>query len=216
MKKIMFLPVLFGFLISFCPNVQAQILDDDEYTAPAKTSDTPYIAGEADKDEELFNELFSDFPEEERDITKVKTFDDAISRAAEQIKKNNLTEKTVDKEPELPPLTGDMVIGITKNSFKIFRDISGRTKCTFSVTLKSTLNREIRLMGLNLVFPHRTFAYIFRKVPAEGSQQHTVTTMGDICYNIADAPDIKIHSCKIRGVMGSECARRISWINDIE
>lgn len=215
MNKMMFLPVLFGLLLGFYPNARAQMLDEDEFTTPAQTSSS-HSVNENDENEELFNELFSDYPESERDITKVKTFDDAISKAAEQLHNNKVTETATDDAQDLPPLSGDLVIGITRNSFKIFRDISGKTKCTFRVTLKSTLNRELRLMGLNIIFPHRTFAYVFRRVPAEGSQQRTVTTMGDICYNIADAPDINIHLCKIRGADGSECAKRISWTSDIE
>lgn len=216
MMRVVFFSVLFAFLLTFSPDVNAQVLDDEEYNLPQKTSLSSSLPDENNEDEELFNELFSDYSESERDITKVKTFDDAISKAAEKLKNNKVTESDVYEEQTLPPLNGDMVIGITKNSFKIFRDISGRTKCTFSVTLKSTLNREIRLMGLNLIFPHRTFAYVFRRVPAEGSQKHRITTMGDICYNITDAPDINIHLCKIRGAMSSECAKRISWVSDIE
>ncbi len=194
MKKYAVLCILTIFLIMFSIYAHAQILDDDN-----------------SNDDALFNEIFSDYPETERDITAIKTFDDAISKAASEIKKTDILNEDNLASQELPPLTGNMVIGLKKGSFKIFRDISGKTKCSFEVTLKSDLDREIRILGLNLIFPHRTFAYVFRKIPAHGAQDRKITTMGDICYNMEGAPDITIHSCKIKGTPGSECAKRITW-----
>lgn len=205
MRKTVALFILAAF-ISFCYNAHAQILDDE---VDSTLSDTT-------SEDTLFDEIFSDYSETERDITKVKTFDDALSRTADEIKKTDILNNDILVPQELPPLTGNMVIGLKKGSFTIFRDISGRTKCSFIVTLKSNLDREVRLLGLNLVFPHRTFAYVFRKIPANGSQDRKITTMGDICYNLVGVPDINIHSCKIRGVLGSECAQRITWTDSIE
>ncbi len=206
MKKYAVMYILLVLLIISTPYcAKAQILDDDPTAETASVSDS---------DEALFNEIFSDYPETERDITNVKTFNDAISKTAAELKKTDILDESAPILQELPPLTGNMTIGLKKGSFTIFRNISGKTKCSFIVTLKSDLDREIRIMGLNLIFPHRTFAYVFRKVPAHGSQDRKITTTGDICYNMEGAPDISIHSCKIKGTPGSECAKRITWTTD--
>ena len=191
--------ILFILFFVFCciPLGFAQILDDED------------ASGE---DEELFNEMFSDYSETEKDVTKVKNFGDIIDRASDVLKQadTSLAEEDDDEEP-LAPIEGDLFIGVTKGSFKTFADIRGKTACSFNITLKSTLNYDIKTMGLYLVYPKRSFAFMFFDVKANSSQEKTIRTSGDICYNMAGAPDIDIHKCKIYGASNRECSNRIKW-----
>lgn len=214
MKKILSLVTLFILATSFSNVIYAQILEDEDNSIFEQNQPTNKTV----EDDALFDELFSDFPDTEKDITQVKTFDDVVSRASAQVKTQNNDDSSsfVMSPQQLPPLTGDMYIGITKNSFKVFKDMAGRTKCKFSVTLKSNLDRSIKIMGLSLVYPKTSFAFIFKEVPANGKQVHYITTTDNICYTIAGVPDIDIHKCKIRGATGEECAQRLKWSDDME
>ena len=94
--------------------------------------------------------------------------------------------------------------------------MSGRTRCAFDVVLKSELEKNIKTMGLNLVYPNRAFAFIFRDVPSNDKQIRHITTSGDICYTMSNTPDIYINLCKIRETLASDCIKHIKWSNTLE
>ncbi len=207
MKELYFGIALIAAVCCFGHGAKAQILEDDT-AAPSATGP---ILDDTDKSEALFNEMFSDFPETERDVDKSISFGDAVDKTTNAVKKSGVPLSQRPTAVKYPPLKGDMAIGISKGSFKIFSDMSGRTKCSFSVTLKSGLDRELRIMGLRLVFPKQAFAFIFKKVPTNGVQERFITTTGDFCYNLSGIPDIDINICQIRGALDNECAKRIKW-----
>ena len=210
LKSVLF--IIFSYFILIC-GASAQILDDEA----EDTSQNSNVSDSTDQDEALFNELFSDFPETEKDITNIKTFDDALDRPADIIRESIANEPEVleQKTTQAPPLTGDIYIGITNGSFSISKNIRGETTCTFSVTIKSELNHDIRVMALNLVYPYRNFAFIFRNVPGNTYQERFIRTGGDICYDLDGVPDIHINKCKILAASSSECAARLKWTKDI-
>lgn len=192
--------------LRFLNAAQAQLLDDE-------------VIDDTDKSEALFNEMFSDYSETEKDVTKVKTFDDVISRGADIIKNSDVTisdEVSVNTQPQFLPLSGNMFIGIAPGSFKIFKDIANRITCSFQVVLNSELDRDISFLGLNLIYPNRSFAFMFKDIPPHGSQTRAITTRGDICYSLTGTPDIDIHLCKIRSAAGSECVQRLKWDENIK
>jgi hypothetical protein len=186
------------FLIS-CPHLNAQVLDDGTASAPSSLE-------VEDVDDTLFDEMFSEFSETEKDVTLKKTFDDALNAGS--------TAPTGDYGGILP-LNGDMQIGVTNGSFRIFQDVYGRTSCTFTVTLISHLDRGIKIMGLNLIYPKRNFAFVFKDIPENGTQVKTITTRGDICYNLSGVPDIRINKCRIFNASSGECTKRIVWNDTI-
>ena len=209
LKNILF--VVVSYFI-FLQSATAQVLDDFE-----DSDQDANVVRDAEEDEALFNELFSDFSETERDITNVKTFDDALDRPAEIIRESISTspeifEQTVKKAP---PLEGDIYIGLTNGSFSISKNRNGEALCSFSVTIKSELNHDIRTMALNLVYPYRYFAFVFRDVPANSYQERFIRTAGDICYDLDIVPDIQINRCNILAAGRDECAARIKWTKDI-
>ena len=192
----------------------AQILDDD---MPA-SSDNSSVSSEADNDEALFNELFSDYSETDRDITKIKDFNDALDQTANIIQNADpqiAQTPEVEKE-KLPPVEGDLLIGVTNGTFRITKNALGEPACSFSITLKSTLNRKIRTIALNLVYPYRTFAFIFTNIPENGSQEKFIRTSGDICYNLVGVPDIDINKCRIWATDSKECAARMKWDENLK
>lgn len=207
MKKVC-LFILFALSLSCSLSARAQLLDDD---FPSNQNTT-------DNSDALFGEIFDDFSETEKDITKVKTFDEAVDVFAEEIKKNTPADNTpVQESFQITPLKGEMFIGIQKNSFRIFRDMSGQSRCSFSVTLKSDLEKDIKLLALNLVYTKKVFAFVFKDVPAGKMQLRHITTGGDICYRMAGiVPDINIHKCKIRATLAKDCAEHIKWSDDLE
>lgn len=206
MKKYSIIFFMLFALLSF--QVSAQILDDDFAQDTNQELESDY-----DKTDALFNEMFVEFPDSEKDISKTDSFDDAITRATVIAKdKGNINFET---ETDYPPLQGDMYIGIKDGSFKIFQDIMKKTTCTFTVVLNSNLDRSIKRMGLSLIYPKAPFAFIFRDVPSNGSQTRYITTTGDICYNISGVPDISINMCRIRQASGKECMNRLKWKDDI-
>ena len=150
--------VRFLFLFSVCffcyaISLSAQVLDDE----PVKKGAT---LDETDKDEALFNELFSDYSEEDRDITKIKTFDDAMDRVASYIDITDIKSNPEVKEKALPPLEGDILVGITRNSFVIGQNSLNQPVCFFTVTLKSNLTRYIKVLGLNLLYKNHSFHFL--------------------------------------------------------
>ena len=192
----------------------AQILDDD---MPASSGDSS-VSSEADKDEALFNELFSDYSETDRDITKIKDFNDALDQTANIIQNADpqiAQTPEVEKE-KLPPVEGDLLIGVTNGTFRITKNALGEPACSFSITVKSTLNRKIRTIALNLVYPYRTFAFIFTNIPENGSQEKFIRTSGDICYNLVGVPDIDINKCRIWATDSKECAARMKWDENLK
>lgn len=191
--------ICFGLII---PQGNAQILDDEA----------------TDSDEELFNEMFSDYSETEKDVTKVKDFGEIIERAGDVLKEvDKVQEASKQQQNEVtPPLEGELSIGITKGSFKTYAGFHGRPTCSFGVTLNSTFNLDIKILGLYLTYPKRSFAFVFFDVKANSGQEHFIETSGDICYNIAGVPDIEIHKCKIYGASSKECSQRIKWDENIE
>lgn len=210
MKKLAFIVTVFILSLGVISQSKAQLLEEDA----GLSASSPSIS--AVDDETLFDEMFSDVPDTEKDITKVKTFDDAIDRISQEIKKNQQEEDTVSEQIPITPLQGEMFVGIQKGSFKIFRDISGRSKCSFNVMLKSDLDKDIKAMGLNLVYPKRVFAFVFKEVPSKQFQLRRITTAGDICYNMTEAPDISINICKIKGTLASDCIKHIKWSDNLE
>lgn len=196
--------------------VQAQVLDAEEAPDAAAPAPARLSFDETDKNEALFNEMFGDHPEIREDAENTGNFENTAQKAAERIKQTGATAPSVSADGILKPLNGDMLIGVSKGSFKVFQDMTGRTNCTFGVTLKSNLDRELKTMGLQLVYPHRVFAFIFRNVAEKGSQERFITTTGDICYNLAGVPDIEVNLCRIKNAADNECAKRIKWSNDLE
>lgn len=196
--------------------VQAQVLDAEEAPDAAAPAPAGLSFDETDKNEALFNEMFGDHPEIREDAENTGNFENTAQKAAERIKQTGATAPSVSADGILKPLNGDMLIGVSKGSFKVFQDMTGRTNCTFGVTLKSNLDRKLKTMGLQLVYPHRVFAFIFRNVAEKGSQERFITTTGDICYNLAGVPDIEVNLCRIKNAADNECAKRIKWSNDLE
>lgn len=192
----------------------AQILDDD---MPASSGNSS-VSSEADNDEALFNELFSDYSETDRDITKIKDFNDALDQTANIIQNSDpqITQTPEPEKEKLPPIEGDLLIGVTNGTFRISKNALGEPACSFSVTLKSTLNRKIRTIALNLVYPYRTFAFMFTNIPENGSQEKFIRTSGDICYNLVGVPDIDINKCRIWATDSKECAARMKWDENLK
>lgn len=206
MKKLAIIAIIFILSLGFISQPYAQLLDEDE-SSPFSTQND---------DDTLFDEMFSDFSDTEKDITKVKTFDDAIDQLSQEISKKQAETNTVVAPTPIEPLQGEMFIGIQKGSFKIFRDMSGRSRCSFNVALKSDLDKDIKALALNLVYPKRVFAFVFKDVPSSQTQLKRITTTGDICYNMAGVPDISIHICKIKGTLASDCIKHIKWSDSLE
>lgn len=195
---------LYVFLLCFglvIPQGNAQILDDEA----------------ADGDEELFNEMFSDYSETEKDVTKVEDFGDIVEKAGEVLKKVETSKASSSQVMinDLPPIDGDLFIGISKGSFRTYSGYHGEPACSFGVTLNSTLNLDIQILGLYLTYPKRSFAFTFFDVKSNSGQEHTIRTSGDICYNLTGVPDIEIHKCKIYGASNKECSMRLKWDKDI-
>lgn len=208
MKKIVSFSIVFILSLGIISQSYAQLLDEE--------ADVSSPSAYTDNDEALFEEMFSDVPDTEKDITKVKTFDDAIDHLSQEIKKDKQSAEQIPVQIPVTPLEGEMFVGIKKGSFKIFRDMSGRSKCSFAVILKSDLDKDIKAMALNLVYPKRVFAFVFKDVPSKHSQTRYITTAGDICYNLTGAPDINIHICKIKGTLASDCIKHIKWSDTLE
>ena len=202
------------WLFALISPVNAQVLDEE--TTQDASSFGELMFDEADKNEALFKEMFGDHPEIRKDTEATEDFGNAARKAAEKIKQTDAMASTASSDGIIKPLNGDMLIGVSKGSFKIFQDITGRTNCTFGVTLKSNLDRELRIMGLRLVYPHRVFAFIFRDVAAKGAQERFITSSGDICYNLTGVPDIELNLCRIKNAADNECAKRIKWSDDLE
>lgn len=208
MRIVAFFSIVFTLSLGIISQSYAQLLDEEaEVSSPLAYPDN---------DEILFDEIFSDVPDTEKDITKVKTFDDAIERLSQEVKKDQQAEEKLPAQIPVTPLKGEMHIGIQKGSFQIFKDMSGRSRCSFAVILKSDLDKDIKTMALNLVYPKRIFAFVFKDVPSGESQMRHITTAGDICYNMTGAPDISIHICKIKGTLASDCIKHIKWSDTLE
>ena len=209
MKKRGVILIVFALSLLFSTQVCAQLLDDED--------DNTFSSGITNTDDDaLFDEMFSEFSETEKDVTKVKTFDDAISALAQSVEKKESQPEEEWKPAEIQPLQGEMFIGIKKGSFRIFRDMSGRTRCAFDVVLKSELEKAIKTMGLNLIYPNRSFAFVFRDVPPNDRQIRRITTSGDICYTMSTPPDININLCKIKETLASDCIKHIKWSDTLE
>lgn len=202
----------------FAAPAYAQILDEE----PLNNAPQPVLPNtesnelSVDETEAMFNEMFQEHSEEDRNPEKSGTFENYVDDAAQAAQKAGVLSATTSASSVLEPLTGDMFIGVTKGSFKIFQNARGQTMCSFAVTLKSNLDRDLNAMGVRLVYPKRSFAFVFRKVAANGAQERYITTNGDICYDLTGVPDIEVNLCRIRRAMDNECAKRLKWSDDIE
>ena len=194
----------------FVNGAYAQILDDD-----VGSTQNNIILDDSEDEEEIFNELFGEHEEIERDITKVKNFNDVLDASVDLLKQQGADEPMEETTEPVIPLEGDLQIGITNGSFSIYKDPIGRSACKFSVTLNSTLNKPIKVIALNLIYPMRRFSFVFRDVPAGKAQERFIRTSGDICYNIKGVPDISVNKCRIFTASGMECAERIRWTDNI-
>lgn len=212
--------------VFFALPLNAQMLDDSE-----TMTDDSY--------EELFDEMYGDdlekensveeamYGEEDGDKTSdIKDEDSSLEGAAkalakhlDDLKKQKASEKEGNLTPtteEAPMLNGEIFIGISKGSFVLFKDVLGRTMCSFGVTLRSTLDKDIRMLALKLAFPLQDYAFIYRDVKANGVDEKFIRGIGDICYNLSEAPDIEINRCRIVGSNEDECSKRIRWDDKIE
>ncbi len=201
--------IVFYLLCCVCAPSYAQVLDDLETPKPSSHKTV-------EDSEELFNELFNEFPPDERDIGKPAEFDDAISEAADTIKSysNYVTQSEVSEEKntvEFSPLNSDIKLSFVKGNYKIFKNLAGRLQCRFSIKLKSEIDRDINVIGLSLAYPKMSFAFIFRNVPPNGELVKNITTGGDICYNLDVSPDIHVNKCKIKNTKSDDCVSHIKW-----
>ncbi len=197
----------------------AQILDDD---FGSKTTSKTEEELQTEK-EALFDEMFGDYTEKALETTNENNgeLEEFATELADHMKKVNIIDPRLKaKEQRLAenkkPTEGELYIGVSKGSFRLFKDIVGKMKCSFGVTLKSTLNKEINNFSLRLIYPHGTYAFIFRDIKAGGSDERFITTSGDICYNLSGVPDIDINRCRIYGASEKECAKRLIWDEQIE
>ena len=181
----------------------AQMLDDESSVDEAVEYDV------------LFNEMYD---EKEVEGVKIPTSLDELASSVSIKVNSEKKENQGEEEPqqELPPLDGEISIGLSKGSFVIFQDIIGRTTCSFGVTVRSNLNRNIKSLALRLVYPNSAFAFIYRDIEAGGVDEKFITTHGDICYNISGVPNIDINRCRIFSSKEDECAKRIKWDAEIE
>lgn len=216
MRKFCVSIILWNFLFFCNINAFAQILDDAVESIPTlgETSQNPSI--DVDESEAMFNDLFSDHDIYEREPDKIKTFDDAVQSTADSLKKSSEITNPTLVRPNMEPISGDLFIGVSKGSFKIFQGAMGQIKCSFGVTLRSELNKELKTLGLRLIYPRRAFAFVFKKVPSNGATEHLITTTGNICYTLSGVPDIEVNLCRIPNTLNSECAKRIKWDANIE
>lgn len=205
MNKAVFLFCLLLPVFFSAGNTAAQILEEEPSGSLS--------FDETDKNEALFQEMFGDSPSVKEESSN---FDNTLTKFADEAKKEEkrINADAQKKQPE--PLSGDLLIGVNKGSFKIFQNSLGRTSCSFSVTLKSSFNRELHTMGMRLIYPHRAFAFIFRNVPANGAQERFITTTGDICYSFSGVPDMEVNLCRIKNASSSECAKRLKWDSNME
>lgn len=196
----------------------AQMLDD-EYNEPSVSeSDT-----DSTEHEELFDEMFS---EELNNPPRVESEESELGKIAEEMAKkvNEVSPQAVKPEPKANSVNafnkkvateGEISIGVSKGSFKLSQDLMGRTVCSFGVSLVSTLNKDIKMLALRLVYPQAAYAFIYRNVKANGSDEKFITTSGDICYNLSGVPDIDINRCRVVGGSEKDCLTRLKWDNEI-
>lgn len=208
---------VFVFALSYVFPINAQVLDDEDVNNDsASLPDETKSSDETDADEAYFNELFSDYSETERDVTKIKTFDDAMDKASEFVKIIEDVSNRPQTDEELPPLEGDILIGISRGSFDIYKNGLGKPECSFNVTVKSNLNRNIKTLGVNLLYPFARFAFIFRNIKPNGIQEQPMRTVGYACYQMSEVPDLDVNYCKIRTASARECIQRLKWVKNIE
>ncbi|MBQ8751234.1 MAG: hypothetical protein IJZ30_06345 [Alphaproteobacteria bacterium] len=210
-KIVLYFAVILGFSVSL--PLSAQVLDDD---FPAEEN-VVAVEDQDNEHEELFDEMFGGHVDELPQNGK-------SSNVIEEIAKNVVvkvgdkefkSDKKVVDNTQSSALDGELFIGVSQGSFKLFKDMMGRTKCSFGVTLKSTLNKDLRMLALRLIFKHGAYAFIFTKLKAGKSDEHFITTMGDICYNLEGVPDIEINKCRIMGAREDDCMQRLKWDDKI-
>ena len=160
MWRRIFICYLFSALYFVAPTY-AQILDEE----PLNDVPQPVLPStesnelSVDETEAMFNEMFQEHSEEDRNPEKSGTFENYVNEAAQAAQKAGALSATTSESSVLP-LTGDMFIGVSKGSFKIFQNARGQTMCSFAVTLKSNLDRDLNAMGVRLVYPKRSFAFV--------------------------------------------------------
>lgn len=215
MKKLCFCWLLIFFIVGIHSSI-AQILDEGVIQeATPSIIDTKAPSGNDDS-EDLFNELFSDKDITEREPDRIDNFNSAAENVAKTLKETGTINEIEQKRLALDPIQGDLKIGVVPGSFRVFQNFSGKTLCTFNIVLKSEINRNIKTMGLRLIYPHAAFAFVFRDVKAKASQVRTITTSGNICYTFGGVPDIEVNLCRIVNTVTSECAKRLKWDNNLE
>ncbi|MBR5154766.1 MAG: hypothetical protein IKW58_03485 [Alphaproteobacteria bacterium] len=198
----------------------AQILDDDYEDATPDTN----VEVDDNEHEEMFNQMFG---EKVKNPPIVAPSENTLSEIASEMAKKINEEKVISLEKKekqessftnanKAPVEGELRIGISKGSFRLSQDIMGRTVCSFGVSLKSTLNRDIKTLALRLAYPQTAYAFIFRDVKANGSDEKYISTNGDICYNLSGVPDIDINRCRIVGASEKECISRMKWDSEIQ
>lgn len=217
--------IFFLFLLAFCftINANAQLFE------PAEEEDTTAATSAADEElfmepEDLYDEMFNDYddkihlPEDNEGV-----FNKSADKVVDAIKKienfnalnKKKTEEEIEEEEKL--LEGKIKVGLTKGSFLFFKDILGRTKCAFGVTVRSEINKTINNLTFRLVYPDdNRFAFIFRNLKPNTAEEHFITTDGDICFYIDGTPHIDLNKCRIHNVREDECVKMLEWDPNIE
>ncbi len=210
-----------GVLLS-CP-LKAQILDDEGMTDEGYEELFDEMYGEEIKKENSIEEAMYGSDKEENNIEasdrsmSLESGAKILAKHLDEIKRQKEMEKFAPS-PEVAEseLKGEIFIGISKGSFVLFKDVLNRTMCSFGVTVKSTLDKDIRMLALKLAFPLQDYAFIYRDIKANGVEEKFIRGVGDICFNLSEAPDIEINRCRIYGANEDECAKRIKWDPKIE
>lgn len=210
-RIVLYLAIVLGITIAV--PLSAQVLDDD---FPVEEN----VIAVEDQDnghEELFNEMFSDHVEElPSNSNQSNPIDEIAKNVAKEVNTSEFSSsKTNLNDTKLSVLDGELFIGVSQGSFNLFNDMMGRRKCSFGVTLKSTLNKDLKTLALRLVYKHGAFAFIFKNVKPNTSDEHFITTTGDICYNFGGTPDIEINRCRIIGSREDDCMQRLKWDDKI-
>ena len=176
--------------------LQAQFFGNDVPTEPVRNEPQSNIAPDKTA------------PESTKTVTP---FDYGKQEFKDQVEKNISDGKMVHFVGDDPKRDEEVILMFMKN-FNIYRSPSGKTRCSATFSIVTTLPTYLSNISYQLQWPDMSTVLSFNNVEPQVENYYNYSLLGDGCYSMDKAPNIVINRCRVKGMSQQVCASKVRWI----
>ena len=131
---------------------------------------------------------------------------------------NNVLIKPINKQLSKQDIVDNNSADTTEKiylymkNFKIQRNLNGRISCSMRFFIRAETNEKITSIAYRLKWPEMETPLNFDNVAINVPTYYDYTLLGKGCYEMAEAPNIIVNRCRIKGKTSEQCSSLIEWV----